>query len=56
MRISIGQYEELKSKVNELELLNGQLNVELKAECLRIQQSSDDSFQEERRKYVENYE
>jgi len=55
MKISLEQYEELKAKVNELEVLNGQLNTELKAECLRIQQCSETSLQEERRKYLENY-
>lgn len=44
--MSIMQYEELKAKVSELEMLNGQLNSELKAECLRIQQSSDGALQD----------
>lgn len=42
-------------KVDELERMNSQLHVELKAECLRIQQSSDTAIQEERMKYLENY-
>lgn len=44
--MSIVQYEELSLRVNELERLNCQLNVELQAECLRIQQSSEACLQE----------